>query len=124
MITLPIVPWSSKMYSSEVRSIDFRVQSMELEKQKMQLMAQRMVAEKLSMLNYGYGQYENYVNEIIPAFENNLQANIRAYNQNTSDFFELLDAWEMLLMKKIEMLDQLFSILKLEAEYEYEIQIN
>ena len=123
MITLPIVPWSSKMYSSEVKSIGFKVQSMEFEKQQMQLMAQKMIAEKLSMLNYGYMQYENYVNEIIPAFDNNLQANLRAYNQNTGDLFELLDAWEMLLMKQIEMYGQLFSILKLEAEYEYEIQL-
>ncbi len=123
MITLPIVPWSSKMYSSEVKSIGFKVQSMEFEKQQMQLMAHKMVAEKLSMLNYSYKQYENYVNDIIPAFDNNLQANLRAYNQNTGDLFELLDAWEMLLMKQIEMYDQLLSILKLEAEYEYEAQL-
>jgi hypothetical protein len=35
----------------------------------------------------------------------------------------LLDAWEMVLMKKMEMIDKLFNILKLEAEYEYEKEI-
>ncbi len=123
MMTLPIVPWSSKMYSSEVKSIEYQIQAMELEKQNMELMAKRMFSEKLTLLNYENGQYLNYKNEIIPAFENNLQANLLAYKQNTGDFFVLLDAWEMVLMKKMEMLDKLFNILKLEAEYEYEKEI-
>ncbi len=123
MITIPIVPWSSKMYSSESKSIGFQIQAMELERQKMELMAKRMVAEKLTILNFETRQYENYINEIIPAFENNLQANLLAYQQNTGDFFILLDAWEMLLMKKLEMHDKLYNILKLEAEYEYEKEI-
>jgi outer membrane protein, heavy metal efflux system len=122
MVTIPM-PWSSKMYNSETKSIGFQIQSMEQQKQTMQLMAKRMLAEKLAMLNYETGQYENYRKEIIPAFENNLQANLLAYKQNTGDFFVLLDAWEMLLMKKIEMYDKLFTILKLEAEYEYEKEI-
>lgn len=123
MITIPIVPWSSKMYSSETKSIGFQIQSMELEKQTMELMAKRMLTEKITMLNYEYGQYENYKKEIIPAYENNLQANLLAYKQNTGDFFVLLDAWEMVLMKKMEMIDKLFNILKLEAEYEFEQEI-
>jgi hypothetical protein len=123
MMTIPIVPWASKMYSSETKSIGFQIQSMELEKQTIKLMANRMLSEKYTMLNYETKQYENYMKEIIPAFENNLQANLLAYKQNTGDFFVLLDAWEMVLMKKMEMIDKLFNILKLEAEYEYEKEI-
>lgn len=123
MLTIPIVPWSSRMYSSEVKSIGFQIQSMELEKQTMQLMATKMLTEKWTMLKYEKGQYENYRQEIIPAYENNLQANLLAYKQNTGDFFVLLDAWEMLLMKKLEAFDKLINILKLEAEYEYELEI-
>lgn len=123
MMTIPIVPWSSKMYSSETKSIGFQIQSMEQEKQTMQLMATKMVAEKLTMLNYENAQYQSYTKNIIPAYENNLQANLLGYKQNTGDFFVLLDAWEMLLMKKLEAYDKLFNILKLEAEYEYEKEI-
>lgn len=123
MMTIPIVPWSSKMYSSEVKSMGFQIQSMELEKQTMQLMATKMFTEKLTMLNYENGQYQNYSQQIIPAYENNMQANLLAFKQNTGDLFVLLDAWEMLLMKKLEMYDRLFNILKLEAEYEYETEI-
>lgn len=123
MMTLPIVPWSSKMYRSETKSIGLQIQSMELEKQTMELMAKRMLSEKLAMLNYENAQYQSYIKNIIPAYENNLQANILAYKQNTGEFFVLLDAWEMLLMKKLEAYDKLFNILKLEAEYEYEKEI-
>lgn len=123
MMTLPIVPWASKMYRSETKSIGFQIQSMEQEKQTMELMAKRMVSEKLTMLNYENAQYQSYTKNIIPAYENNLQANLLAYKQNTGDFFVLLDAWEMLLMKKLEAYDKLFNILKLEAEYEYEKEI-
>lgn len=123
MMTIPIVPWSSSMYRSETKSLGFQIQAMELKKQTMELMAKRMLSEKLTLLTYEYVQYNNYTNEIIPAFDNNLQANLLAYKQNTGDFFVLLDAWEMLLMKKMEMYDKLFNVLKLEAEYEYEKEI-
>jgi outer membrane protein TolC len=123
MMTIPIVPWSSKMYTSEAKSIGYQIQSMELEKQNMQLMATKMLTEKRIMLTYEYGQYENYRLQIIPAYEDNLQANLLAYRQNTGDLFVLLDAWEMLLMKKLEMYDRLQNILTLEAEYEYEMEI-
>ena len=123
MMTIPIAPWSSKMFTSETKAIDFQIQSMRQEKQTMQLMATRMSAEKLTMLNYENAQYQSYTKNIIPAYENNLQANLLAFKQNTGDFFVLLDAWEMLLMKKLEAYDKLFNILKLEAEYEYEKEI-
>jgi len=123
MMTIPIVPWSSKMFNSETKSIGFQIQSMEQQKLTMELMAKRMLSEKLAMLNYENEQYQSYIKNIIPAYENNLQANLLAYKQNTGDFFVLLDAWEMLLMKKLEAYDKLFNILKLEAEYEYEREI-
>jgi len=123
MMTIPIVPWSAKMYNSENKSIGFQIQSMEQEKLRMELMAKRMLSEKLAMLNYENEQYQSYIKNIIPAYENNLQANLLAYKQNTGDFFVLLDAWEMLLMKKLEAYDKLFNILKLETEYEYEKEI-
>lgn len=123
MITIPIVPWASKMYKTESESMGFQILAMEQEKQDMELMAKRMVAEKYAMLYYETLQYKNFLSDILPAYENNLQANLLAYRQNTGDFFVLLDAWEMLLMKKLEANDTLFNALKLEAEYEYEKEI-
>jgi hypothetical protein len=43
---IPIVPWSSKMYSSETKSMGFQIQSMEQEKQTMELMATKECSPK------------------------------------------------------------------------------
>lgn len=120
MITIPIAPWSANMYKSEVRSMNFEIESMAREKQTMQLMAIQMVNEKISMLKYEMQQLENYEEEIIPMYSKNFEAGLLAYKQNTGSFFVLLDSWEMLLMKKMEYNDKLFKVLKLQAEYEYE----
>lgn len=63
MMTIPIVPWASKMFSAETKSMGFQIQAMEKERQTMQLMAKKMVAEKSIMLNYETRQYENYKTE-------------------------------------------------------------
>ena len=123
MVTIPIAPWSSKMYLSEARSIGSQIQSMESEKQAMQLMAKRNISEKLTMLSFETAQFQNYNTQIIAAYENSLQASLLAYRQNTGEFFEVLDAWETLLMRKLEAYDRLLKILTLEAEYEYEKEI-
>lgn len=122
MLSLP-VPWSTKMYKSEVKAIDFQIQAMKTDIQTMELMAKRMAAEKLVMLNNEISQYDLYEKEILPAYTNNYKVNLLAYEQNTGELFILLDAWEMLLMKQLEQYDLLFTILKLEAEYEYEKEI-
>ncbi|TAL57158.1 MAG: hypothetical protein EPN85_14330 [Bacteroidetes bacterium] len=122
MITIPIAPWSEKMYKSEVKSMGFEIQSMTHEKQTMQLMAIQMINEKLSMLKYEMKQLKNYEEGIIPMYSENFEAGLLTYKQNTGSFFVLLDSWEMLLMKKMEYNDKLFTVLKLQAEYEYESQ--
>ncbi|HXH17493.1 MAG TPA: TolC family protein [Chitinophagales bacterium] len=122
MMTLPIVPWSSKMYRSEVKYMENQILAMQRDVQTMRLMAQRMIAEKLTMLKYGKSQLRNYEQNIIPAFRKNFDVSLLAYRQNTGNFFVLVDSWEMLLMKQMEYYDKLYSVLKLEAEYEFEIE--
>ena len=122
MMTIPIAPWSSKMYKSEVKSMGFEIEAMQKEKENMQLMATKMIAEKRTMLNYEIQQYKNYEQNIVPAYQKNFETSLLSYKQNTGNLFILLDAWDMLLMKQIEQLDKLNEALKLQAEYEYEIE--
>ena len=122
MMTIPIAPWSSKMYKSEVKSMGFEIEVMQKERENMQLMATKMITEKRTMLNYEIQQYKNYEQNIVPAYQNNFETSLLSYKQNTGNFFILLDAWDMLLMKQIEQLDKLNEALKLQAEYEYEIE--
>jgi outer membrane protein TolC len=120
MVTIPIVPWSSKMYKTEVQSMTHEIQAMNLERENMKLMATRMINEKLAMLKYEKQQFDNYQKDINPLYRKNMEANLLAYKQNTGNFFVLLDAWDMLFMKQLEQLDKLNLLLRLQAEYEYE----
>jgi len=122
MLTIPIAPWSAKMYKSDVKSMGFEIEAMQKEKETMTLMAKQMIQMKLAMLKYEKEQLNNYENEIIPAYQKNMETSLLAYKQNTGSFFILLDAWDMLLMKQIEYLGKINNVLKLEAEYEYEIE--
>ena len=122
MMVIPIAPWSSGMYRSEVRAMDFRIADMQLEKEKMQLMARQMAAEKFVMLKYEMQQLNNYDSLIIPAYKDNYDAAFLSYSNNTGNFFLLLDAWDMLLMKKMEREDELLKVLSLQVQYEYETE--
>jgi cobalt-zinc-cadmium efflux system outer membrane protein len=122
MVTIPIVPWSSKMYKSEVKSMGFEIETMRKEKETMQLMALKMSSEKLIMLRFEKEQLKNYESEIIPSYQKNLETSLLAYKQNTGSFFILLDAWDMTLMKQMEYFNKLNNVLKLQAEYEFETE--
>ena len=123
MVTIPIVPWSSKMYKSDVKSMGFEIEAMQKEKSTMQLMATQMIREKITMLIYEVRQLNNYDKNILPSYQKNLESNLLAYRQNTGSFFVLLDAWNMLLMKQLERIDKLGQVFTVQSEYEYQREI-
>jgi outer membrane protein, heavy metal efflux system len=122
MITIPIAPWSSGMYKSEVKSMKHEINAMQKEKETMLLMAKRMFNEKQAMFGYEFRQLINYSKSVIPSYQKNFDAGLLAYRQNTGNLFILLDGWEMLLMKKMEYLDKYLDLLLLQSEIEYELE--
>jgi outer membrane protein, heavy metal efflux system len=122
MVTIPIAPWSSGMYTSDVQSMEYEIEAMTRERESMQLMAKRMLSEKFTMLTNEQIRLKNYENGILPAYTKAFESGLLAYRQNTGNFFVLLDAWEMLLMKRIEYYDVYLQTLRLQADYEYEIE--
>lgn len=122
MVTIPIAPWSSSMYTSDVQSMEYTIMAMRQEQQSMQLMANRMINEKLTMYKYEKKRLKNFAEAIIPLYVKNFETSILAFQQNTGNMFVLLDAWEMLLMKKMEYYDTYLKVLRLEADYEYETE--
>ncbi|MBN8670016.1 MAG: TolC family protein [Chitinophagales bacterium] len=123
MVTIPIAPWSSKMYKSEVRSMGFEIEAMQREKETMQLMAGQMLREKITMLHYEKKQLDNYDKNVLPSYKKNLETNLLAYRQNTGNFFVLLDAWNMLLMKELERVDKLGQVFLIQSDYEYQREL-
>lgn len=123
-VTIPIAPWYAKMYRSEVKAMEFEIKEMQQEKVTMRLEANRMVNDRVAMLNSEHGQLLNYENTILPSYKQNFETAMIAYRQNTGNLFVVLDAWDMLLMKQIEYLDKYEALLKLEASYQYETETN
>lgn len=121
-ITIPIVPWTSRGWKSEIKMMDYEISAMQREQESMQLMATQMAAEKLNMLGYEKKQYQNYSMIIIPELQKNVETALLQYRQTTGNLFVLLDGWEMLLMKTMEQQDKLGQVMQLEAQYEYETE--
>ena len=122
MFTIPIVPWSSKMYKSNVAGLNFELQG--YQKQKESIVNE--VAAKLQMLKIQLSnkkkQLKLYETGIIPALTKNYKIVLLAYEQNTEDLFIVLDAIQNLQMTQIEYLEQLNELLQLQIEYEKQVE--
>ncbi|HEY0897705.1 MAG TPA: TolC family protein [Sphingobacteriaceae bacterium] len=122
MVSIPIAPWSSKMYKSEVRSMGFEIESMSREREAMlnQMlgMTKSMETELLTMQK----QLDNYQKKIIPALRKNLNVSMLSYQENKLDLNTVIDSWETINMAQVNYLDQLGRFYKMIVEYEKNIQ--
>lgn len=123
MMTVPIAPWSSKMYKSSVTGLDFEIEAMKNRQQ--------------SLLNTTTGNLENikfqirnkkqqiglYEKTIIPSMQKNYQTGLLAYEQNTEELFMVLDAWQNLKVSQLGYLDLLNDLLQLQVQYENQLEI-
>ena len=69
-------------------------------------------------------QLKLFEGQIIPALRNNYKTMQLGYEQNTEELFMLYDAWEILNMKQLELLELLSQALKLQVTIERIIEKN
>jgi outer membrane protein, heavy metal efflux system len=121
MISIPIAPWSSKMYKSEIKAMQFNVQSMEKERtamlQETQGMLYGMQYEIQSMQRRIRGMEE----KVIPALQKTLDANFITYQENKMQLTQVIDAWETLVMMQMNVLDEKLKLYEMIVDYEKEI---
>ena len=118
MITIPIAPWSSKMYKANVQGIKFEILSYQKQKEALINETDGMLQSIKAQIKTKKSQVSLYQNNIIPALEKNNKISMIAYDHNTEDLFTVLDAWQTLKMAKIEYLNQLKELLLLQVDYE------
>ena len=82
-----------------------------------------MIASLQTQIKSTKQQLANYNDNIIPAYYKTYQTSLIAYEQNTEDLFVVLDGLKMYRMAKMNELDQLNALLKLQVEYEREMEI-
>lgn len=122
MISIPIAPWSSGMYKSQVKAMNFEVQAMQQQKvamlNQMQGMTRSMENELLTMQS----QLRNYERKIIPSLSKNLSVSLLAFQENKLDLNNVIDAWEAKNMAQMNYLEQLQKFYQMIASYERNIE--
>lgn len=123
MVSIPIVPWSSKMYSANVKGLEFEMESIKAS----QSALLNTISGKIEMIKANIyskkQQIELSENVIIPAMRKNYETELVAYEQNTEMLFMVLDAWQNLKLAQLTYLDQLMELLLLQVQYEKELEI-
>ena len=121
-ITVPIVPWASKEYKSNIKGIDYEIAELKWQKQNITNEVMGKLVGISVAIKSAKKQIKAYDESIIPALRNNLKTSQLAYEQNTENLFVVLDAWEALNMAKIEFFNKVNDLLKFQVEYERELE--
>jgi cobalt-zinc-cadmium efflux system outer membrane protein len=119
-ITIPIVPWASKEYKSNLKGIRYEVE--ELQQKKLELLNQvegQIAGLKADIISKKR-QLKNYQQNIIPAQQNNYKTALLAYEQNMGDLPSVLQGIKDLQAARMDALDRLQELLQLQVAYERE----
>lgn len=122
MLSIPIAPWSSKMYKSEIKSMNFERQAMRQQKAAMLTEILGMSRSMENDLATMQKQIENYESKILPALDKYLKVSMLSYQENKSDLNTVIDGWEALNMSQMSYLDQLQKFYQMIVEYEKNIE--
>lgn len=107
MISIPIAPWSSKMYKSNIQGMDREIEAMKSERMAMLNEAQGMTASMAAEISTLQRQLDNYEKRIIPALRKNYETLMLAYEENKEELPMVIDAWETLSMTQLQNLETL-----------------
>jgi len=123
LITIPIAPWSAKEYKAGVRSADNSVNAINYQKQALINETVGNITALQTQIEAAKKQLQNFDKNIIPSYYKSYRASMNAYEQNTEDLFVVLDGLKMYRMAKMNELDQLNTLLKLQIDYEKQLEI-
>ncbi len=122
MISIPIAPWSSKMYKANVQAMDYEIEAMKKEREAVLNEAIGMLESMATEITTKKQQLQNYQALILPALRKNYQTTLLAYQENTGDLPVVIDAWEALNMAQMEYLNNLQQLLTMQVSYEKELE--
>jgi cobalt-zinc-cadmium efflux system outer membrane protein len=118
MVSIPIAPWASRMYKSDIKGMQLNVQAMEKERaamlQEIQGMLYGMRAEIESMQK----RIQGMENKIIPSLHKALDVNILNYKENKLALPVVIDSWEALTMMQMNLLDEKAKLYQMIVDYE------
>mgnify|MGYP001163329383 FL=1 len=122
MVNIPM-SWSTKMNKANIHSFQIKNESLYWQKQMVLNEASGMIKAMKTELKFLKDQYQISENSIIPALRKNYETALLAWQNNTGDLFQVLDAWESLNMAQLDTLDKLQRILGTQVEIEKQMEI-
>jgi outer membrane protein, heavy metal efflux system len=122
MVSIPIAPWSSKMYKSNVAGMDREIEAMKNERASLLNDLQGMTAGMSSEIVTLNKQIENYEKRIVPALRKNYETIILAYEENKEELPIVIDAWETLNMTQMQYLDTVQRYYETIVQYEKQME--
>ena len=123
MVNIPM-PWSTKMNKANINSFKIKNESLNWQKQMILNEAAGMISGMTNELNSLKKQYEIAEKTIIPTLKGSYDASVLAWQNNTGDLFDVLDAWEAVNMAQMDSLDKLQAILTAKVEIERQLETN
>ena len=123
-VKFPMARWSSRAAKANVESLQFKAESLNLQKQSIVNEASGMVYQIQNDIELKKSQLKLFEENIIPALKRNYQTMQLGYGQNTEDLFTLFDAWQSLNMTQLEYLNLLQELLSKQVEFEKILEIN
>lgn len=123
MVTIPIAPWSSKMYKSTVKGLNYEIEAAKLEQQGFVNNVTGAIENIKVKIKNKKQQIELSEKVVIPSMRKNYETALLAYEQNTEELFMVLDAWQNLKLMQLNYLDQLMELAVLQIQYENQLEI-
>jgi cobalt-zinc-cadmium efflux system outer membrane protein len=122
MVSIPIAPWSSKMYKSEVQGMQHDIEAMKKGREAILIETRGMLAGMAAQISRMQQQLVNYQTKIIPALRKNYQTLMLAYEENKEQLPIVIDGWEALNMAQMNYLEKLEEYYLMIVSYEKEIE--
>lgn len=122
MISIPIAPWSSKMYKSNIQGMGKEIEAMKSERAAILNELQGMTSSMATEISTLKKQIENYEKRIVPALRKNYETLMLAYEENKEELPIVIDAWETLNMTQIQYLDTVQKYYEIIVSYEKQIE--
>ena len=121
MVSIPIAPWSSKMYKNETKAMQLELDAMQQERQGMLLESQGMVYGMQEEISNMEERIKRISDKVIPALQRSMEANFQAYRENKQQLPTVLSDWEALNMMKNSLLDEKLKLYLMIVNYEKEL---
>lgn len=122
MVSIPIAPWSSKMYRAEVKGMEYDIEAMKKGREALLTETQGRLTGLSSQIAHLKEQIDNYTVKIIPALRKNYQTVMLAYEENREALPMVIDAWEAMNTAQADYLEKKSAYYTMIVNYEQELE--